>query len=96
MTQLGLFHNNMFNQFNLASDLMEPFRILIDRKVVDMILNVFELQEKMEIVDLLNMSVIIDNTRSTVINAIKLYTRSVFEALNDHDVSLIRFYRYEL
>ena len=22
ITQLGLFHNNMFNQFNLASDLM--------------------------------------------------------------------------
>ena len=26
ITQLGLFHDNMFNQFNLASDLMEPFR----------------------------------------------------------------------
>ena len=25
LTQLGLFHDNMFNRFNLASDLMEPF-----------------------------------------------------------------------
>lgn len=32
ITQIGLFHNNMFNQFNLGSDLMEPFRsLLIDR-----------------------------------------------------------------
>ena len=30
-TQLGICHNNMFNQFNLSSDLMEPFRILVDR-----------------------------------------------------------------
>ena len=30
-TQLGLHHDNVFNQFNLSSDLMEPFRILIDR-----------------------------------------------------------------
>ena len=29
ITQLGLFHDNMFNQFNLASDLMEPFRPLV-------------------------------------------------------------------
>ena len=32
ITQLGLFHDNMFNQFNLASDLMEPFRVLVDKR----------------------------------------------------------------
>ena len=26
ITQVGLFHDNMFNQFNLACDLMEPYR----------------------------------------------------------------------
>ena len=36
ITQLGLFHDNMFNQFNLSSDLMEPFRILVDRLTMDM------------------------------------------------------------
>lgn len=36
ITQLGVFHDNMFNQFNLASDLMEPFRILVDRQVLTM------------------------------------------------------------
>lgn len=28
--QLGLQHSNQFNPYNLASDLMEPFRVLID------------------------------------------------------------------
>ena len=36
ITQLGLFHDNMFNAFNLGSDLMEPYRILVDQKVYDM------------------------------------------------------------
>lgn len=40
-TQLGIFHDNMFNQFNLACDLMEPFRILVDRKVKSMDLQEF-------------------------------------------------------
>ena len=36
LTQLGVFHDNMFNHFNLSCDLMEPFRILVDRKVKSM------------------------------------------------------------
>lgn len=36
LTQLGLFHDNMFNPFNLASDLMEPFRPLVDRRVLQL------------------------------------------------------------
>lgn len=33
MTQFGLKHANQFNDFNLASDLMEPFRPLVDQIV---------------------------------------------------------------
>ena len=33
MTQLGLKHSNQFNDFNLASDIMEPFRIIVDQIV---------------------------------------------------------------
>ena len=60
ITQLGLFHDNMFNQFNLASDLMEPFRVLIDQKVLQMKLIDFEHSEKMQLVDILNQEVLID------------------------------------
>ena len=35
MTQFGLKHANQFNQFNLASDVMEPFRPIIDRIVYE-------------------------------------------------------------
>lgn len=96
ITQLGLFHDNMFNQFNLGSDLMEPFRILVDRKVYEMKPEKFEKEEKLQLVNILNQEVTIDGKRNYVVNAIKIYCKSVFDAINDNDVSLIRFYFNEL
>ena len=96
ITQLGLFHDNMFNQFNLGSDLMEPFRILVDRKVYEMKPEKFEKEEKLLLVNILNQEVTIDGKRNYVVNAIKIYCKSVFDAINDNDVSLIRFYSNEL
>ncbi len=92
LTQLGIFHDNMFNHFNLSCDFMEPFRIIIDRKVKNMILTDFGVDEKHTIVNILNDTVVINQTKQTVLNAIKLYCRSVFDALNDGDLSLIKFY----
>lgn len=92
ITQLGLFHDNMFNQFNLSSDLMEPFRILVDRLTMDMQLQKFEKEEKMEFIYMLEDEVMIDGKCQYISNAIKLYCKSVFDALNDKDVSLLKFY----
>lgn len=96
ITQLGLFHDNMFNQFNLASDLMEPFRILVDKTVQNMNLLEFEHAEKMQLVNILNQEVRIDGRIQYVNNTIKIYCKSVFDALNEDDSSLIRFYGIEL
>lgn len=96
ITQLGLFHDNMFNQFNLASDLMEPFRPLVDKCVLGMKLEQFEHEEKMWLVDILNQGVQIDGKIQYVSNAIKIYCKSVFDALNEDDSALVRFYKIEL
>ena len=93
ITQLGLFHDNMFNQFNLASDLMEPFRVLVDKEVLEM---KFEVDEKRRLVNILNHEVVIDGKVQYVNNAVKIYCKSVFDALNENDSSLIRFYKFEL
>lgn len=92
LTQLGLFHDNMFNQFNLASDLMEPFRVLIDREVIQMQRKEFTHEEKIQLVNVLNNEVMIDGKTQYVNNAIKIYCKSVFDALNENDSALIRFY----
>lgn len=96
ITQIGLFHDNMFNQFNLASDLMEPFRILVDKQIMSMKYDELEHPQKMELVNILNQEVVIDGKRQYVNNAIKIYCKSVFDALNEDDSSLIRFYNFEL
>ncbi len=96
ITQLGLFHDNMFNQFNLASDLMEPYRILIDREVYNTKFEKFEHEEKMQIVNVLNQEVKIDDKRQYVNNAVKIYCKSVFDALDENDISKLRFYSFEL
>ena len=96
ITQLGLFHDNMFNQFNLASDLMEPFRVLVDKEVLEMKFEEFEVDEKRRLVNILNHEVVIDGKVQYVNNAVKIYCESVFDALNEDDSSLIRFYKFEL
>lgn len=96
ITQLGLFHDNMFNQFNLGSDLMEPFRPLVDRAVKSMMPVKFEHDEKMLILQVLQQEIVIAGRKEYVSNAIKIYCHSVFEALNDKDPSLIKFYQNEL
>lgn len=96
LTQLGLFHENQFNCFNFSSDLMEPFRPVIDRYVCCNIPQKFEHEEKIRIVDLLNKEVIIEGKSQYLNNAIKIYCRSIFDALNEQDISLIKFYKNEL
>lgn len=96
ITQLGLFHDNMFNQFNFSSDLMEPFRIIIDKKVYDLRPEKFEHEEKIEVLSVFQNEVIIDGKKQYINNAIKVYCKSIFEALNDGDVSKIKFYKDEL
>lgn len=96
ITQIGLFHDNMFNQFNLGCDLMEPFRPLVDRVVKKMKPEKFGHEEKVEILKILQQEVKIAGRREYINNAIGIYCRSVFDALNDKDASLIKFYRNEL
>lgn len=95
-TQLGIFHDNMFNPFNLACDLMEPFRILVDRQVCSMKLEQFQREEKLQLVDVLNHQIQLDGNTEFVNRAVRIYSKSVLDALNDKDISKIKFYQYEL
>lgn len=92
LTQLGIFHNNMFNHYNLSCDIMEPFRILVDRMVYDMKPVNFDKNEKHFMWSLLDNRVMIDGQNQFVLNAIRIYTKSVFDAINDKDSSKIKFY----
>ncbi len=96
ITQLGIAHDNIYNNFNLASDLMEPFRPLVDELVYVMQPEEFGREQKIEVLRLLQKEVILDGKKQMVDNAIKIYCKSVLDALDEGDIRLIRFYRNEL
>ena len=96
LTQIGISHDNIFNQFNLSSDLIEPWRWLVDNQVYNNKIEIFDKEEKIELINLINEFVTIDNKYCRVNQALEIYIRSVFDALNNRDVSLLRFPSYEL
>lgn len=95
LTQLGLIHDNIFNAFNLGSDIMEPLRPFVDRLVYEMLLkeelNCFENMQKYKILNVLNSYVMNCEKQVTLNYAIKVYCKSVFDALNNNDVSMIKW-----
>lgn len=92
LTQLGIWHSNQFNNFNLGSDLMEPFRIIVDRIIYSLKdINDF----KMKLLNIFNLKIKIDNKSQYLENAIEIYCQSIFDALNENDESLIKFYELQ-
>ena len=92
LTQLGLFHENMFNPFNLASDLMEAFRPIVDELVWKMKPECFETEEKRDILQMVNREVSIAGRREMLDNAVKIYCKSIFDVLEGNADAVIRFY----
>ena len=95
ITQLGISHRNPFNKYNLGCDLMEPFRPLVDIKVLTLPpSSEFTKELKISLVGMLNDTVMIKSSRTTVLNAISIYVRSVLSALDSDDLSEMAMYRY--
>lgn len=95
-TQLGMKHHNEFNMFNLSSDIMEPFRVLIDKIVYENQDQTYSGEIKNKLIQVLNQKVVINNASYYVPNAISIYVRSIFEALNKEKLECIKFFDYEL
>lgn len=95
MTQLGVWHDNASNPFNLGSDLMESFRPIIDYFAYKADFKELGSEEKMQIVGLLNSKVGIAESKQYLNNAIGVYVRSIFNAIEEEDVGLIKNW-YEL
>lgn len=91
-TVLGVFHDNMFNHFNLGCDLMEPFRPIVDKYVWDKMPKELDKDTRIGLIRLMEQEVQIDGSRQHLTNALRIYCRSVFEALNQQSMDELRFY----
>ena len=96
ITQLGLNHCNQFNPYNLGSDLMEPLRGFIDAIVIKLMPTEFNRDIKLSLIELLSKDVKINDTIQTFSAAVRVYCKSVFEALRVQAANEIRFIEYEL
>ena len=95
-TQIGVFHDNVFNQFNLSCDLMESFRPIVDECVLRMNPTEFGNAQKEQLVDLLNSVVYISGKQNFLINAIRIYVQSFFLAMETNDVGKMVTYEVEI
>ncbi|MBR1748025.1 MAG: type II CRISPR-associated endonuclease Cas1 [Clostridia bacterium] len=87
LTQIGIWHVNEFNEFNLGCDLMEIFRPYVDRTALS-------LQEddegfKKKMIGTLSLKTIIDGQTTTLDNAIRIFVMSFFRAMSEEDASLL-------
>lgn len=95
LTQLGIHHNSIRNQFNLSCDLVEPLRPIVDREVFYLnIKKEFGSAEKYRILNIFRQKLLIDNKRYDFKDAVDIYCSSIFNALQTNDISKILFYNF--
>lgn len=88
---LGIHHKSQLNQFNLADDIIEPYRPIIDNYVYQNFnANTEELSthHKAQLQLLLNSATVIDGTRHSVANAIELTVQSLIYSFENDKAAL--------
>lgn len=82
---IALFHTNQYNAFNLADDIIEIFRPVVDLLVKSKFENFYELssQVKALLFGIINYDVLIDGQKQTVSNAIEMVVESYVKSLKE-------------
>lgn len=97
ITQLGIWHDNIFNFFNLSSDLMEEFRPLVDSYVLDLDLKKgsdFSQDLKHQMLAILEHDVSVEGKTQKLPNAIKIYVAHIFGILDNNEMSPLLEVKY--
>ncbi|MES2997635.1 MAG: type II CRISPR-associated endonuclease Cas1 [Verrucomicrobiota bacterium] len=96
MPQIGIHHRSLANAYNLADDLIEPFRPLVDRLAVTLSSDrekeeVLDLADRRSLAALLECEVATSIGSTTLFHAVELTVESLKSALRDQDVSRLQF-----
>ncbi len=90
-TYLGIHHNSKINNFNLAYDLLEPYRSIVDKFVYDYKDDIccpltFEFRKK--IINLLNKEILHNNKKYTIEYSISLLIKSYIKSFSTGEIIL--------
>ncbi len=94
-TQIGIFHDNTYNQFNLGCDIIEPLRPLVDSLTLKLLPDEFDISCKRSMAAILNTPVMLNGKRMYLNTALPIYVKSVTEALENNDPEMMVFCDYE-
>ena len=88
--RISIFHKSFHNYFSLSSDLMEPFRFIIDLKVVLLINNNESnfYEDKQELINIFNKKIKINGKYQFINNAIDIFVDSI---VNQTKIPIIEF-----
>lgn len=90
VTQLGINHTNQFNPFNLASDLMEPFRILVDEIVYSYKDHSFPVIKR-HLFALFNKTYDYNGSQMYLTNIVSHYVKACIDYLHESQEKMPRF-----
>ncbi|MDO4773719.1 MAG: type II CRISPR-associated endonuclease Cas1 [Candidatus Saccharibacteria bacterium] len=91
----GIFHHSELNSFNLADDLIEPYRAAVDYYIMTSVAPLrtgdpdtsLTTHDRRLIVDILNFSVIIDRRKFTMKHAVERTVESFIESIDTKEAS---------
>lgn len=89
----GIHHCNQLNQFNLADDIIEPFRALVDIEVYRMFEEegiediVLSKDIKKRLLSIVDSIVVINGEKFNLLSAIDKYTNSLFNSFKKQDIN---------
>lgn len=89
LTQLGIWHDNEFNEFNLSCDLMEPLRPVVDRVALG--IEEGDKEFKRKLADILNYYADIEGKKTTLDIAVRRYVKSFFRAVEEENADWLSF-----
>ena len=91
-TELGIFHNNELNNFNLVDDLIEPLRPFVDLYIISSLDEYDEMNSdlKHHIVNMQNFEMILDNKSFCLDTIIDLYVRSFKSSVVNNDYEFLK------
>ena len=89
MTQIGVWHDNEFNEFNLGSDIIEPLRTIIDETALT--IEPGDATFKHTMAGALNYEVTFADKKTTLDVAVRQYVKSVLYALEVNDPDEVTF-----
>ncbi|HHY74354.1 MAG TPA: type II CRISPR-associated endonuclease Cas1 [Bacillus bacterium] len=87
---LGLFHDNQLNAFNLADDLMEVYRPMVDLYVSYNVTECWDIKVRTGLVNLLNHEVLIAGERCSITTSIDSMVKSLVTSFRENDLKYMK------